>query len=323
MANRPTYDPNSPLDYAASMRRNRAITDTYEPGSTFKLITAAAVLEENTVDNSMEFDCSEGFIRVGRRTFWDTHKKGVLKFREVIQTSSNVGTIMLAQLLGEESLYKYIKKLGFGEKTGVDLPGETKGVVRSPERWSGSSLASISIGYGVGVTPLQVLRAYSSVANGGLLVKPHLVREIISPEGGTVYRFSPGGLERVMSKNTADTLKEILVSVTNERGTAYGASVEGNLVAGKTGTARLIDPDTGKYSTERYASSFVGFVPADNPKIAMIVVVYEPKEEYYGGVVAAPIFRRIADKTLSYLNVPREDTFRENILIVRSKRDIG
>jgi cell division protein FtsI (penicillin-binding protein 3) len=323
MANRPTFDPNSPSAYVPSVRRNRAITDTYEPGSTFKLVAASAALEEKAVDNSMEFDCSNGYIRVGKKAIWDTHRNGVLKFKEVIQTSSNVGTIMIAQLLGEEKLYKYIKRFGFGERTGIDLPGESGGLVRPFVKWSNYSLASMSIGYGVGVTPLQVLRAYSAVANGGLLVKPHVVREIISPEGDTVYRFNSGYLERAISKNTADTLKDILVSVTNEGGTAFGASVDGNLVAGKTGTVRLIDPETGKYSTERYASSFVGFVPADRPKMAIIVVVHEPQGEIYGGRVAAPVFKRVADKTLTYLNVPREDTFKENILVVQGKKDIS
>jgi cell division protein FtsI (penicillin-binding protein 3) len=323
MANRPTYDPNAPAAARVETRRNRTITDTYEPGSTFKLITAAAALEEGLVDVSTEFDCSKGFIRVGRKTIWDTHNSGVITFKEVIQTSSNVGTIMVGQMLEAGKFHDYIRRFGFGEKTGIDLPGESRGAVMPPGEWSESAMASMSVGYSVGVTPLQVLRAYSVVANGGLMVRPHVVREVISPVGDSIYRFNPDGLERVISRGTADTLRGILVSVTNEGGTASGAAVDGNLVAGKTGTARLIDSATGEYSTEKYSSSFVGFVPADRPKVAVIVVVFEPKEEFFGGIVAAPVFREIAEKTLAYLNVPREDVFEENILVVRRGAGAG
>ncbi len=176
----------------------------------------------------------------------------------------------------------------------------------------------MSIGYEVAVTPIQLLTAYSAIANGGYVVKPHLVSEIISPEGVVLYRHRPEWRGRVISESTAETLREILVSVTHEGGTALNASVDGNRVAGKTGTTRLIDPETGKYSTKKYVSSFVGFVPADRPRIAIVVVVREPEGQIYGGLVAAPFFREIADKSLAYLNIPREDTFKDNMLLVRT-----
>ncbi len=319
MANRPTYDLNTPGDYNTSARRNRALTDTYEPGSTFKIVSAAAALEEGVVRPETEFDCSEGKIEVAGMVIRDVHSEHeVLTFREIIQRSSNVGAVLVGQELGEELFYEYATRFGFGRNTGVDLPGEAEGTLAPPGKWSGTSLAAMSIGYEVSVTPIQLLRAYSAIANGGYLVKPHVVSEIISPEGSVLYREDFEERKRIISERTAQILREILVSVTHEGGTALNASVEGNRVAGKTGTTRLIDPETGRYSTRKYVGSFVGFVPADRPRIAIIVVVREPKGQFYGGLVAAPAFKEIADKSLAYLNIPREDTFKDNMLLVRT-----
>ncbi|KKM19448.1 hypothetical protein LCGC14_1655550 [marine sediment metagenome] len=317
MASRPTYDLNSPGSYKASSRRNRAITDPYEPGSTFKVVTAAAALEEEVVTPATEFDVSAGYIDVGPMRIYDTHRQDRIMFTDVIKTSSNVGAIQIGNLLDDSTFHGYIKKFGFGSRTGIDLPGEAPGKVRNPERWSDTSHAAVSIGYEVAVTPLQILRAYAAVANGGWLVTPHVVKEVISSDGAVLRQFNPGLGEQVISTHTANTLKDILISVTQDGGTAREASIEGNLVAGKTGTTRLIDPETGAYSKERYASSFVGFVPADNPRFALVVVVFEPKEQYYGGKVAAPVFREIASQSLAYMNVPRDDIFKKNILLVK------
>ncbi|MBI5203811.1 MAG: penicillin-binding protein 2, partial [Nitrospirae bacterium] len=300
-------------------KRNRAITDCYEPGSTFKIIVGAAVIEEKEVKLDTRFDCSKGAISVGNAVIHDAHKHGVLTFKEVIQKSSNVGSAMLGMQLGKERLYKYAKLFGFGEKTGIDLPGEVSGWIRPPEKWSGMSLGTIAIGQEVAVTPLQILRAYSAIANGGILIKPHVVSEIRSPDGTLIYSFTPAGNKAAISRQTADIFKDILKTVTEEGGTGRSASVEGNQVAGKTGTAQIIDPKTRRYSREKYVSSFVGFVPADNPMIAMIVVVYEPRGQIYGGVVAAPVFKEIAKQSLSYLNVPREDTNEKNVLVVERR----
>lgn len=318
MANRPTFNLNRPSEATAHQRRNRAITDCYEPGSTFKIVVGSAALEESTVNPGSRFDCSAGSIEIGGRKIKDAHKHGVLTFSEVIQKSSNVGTIKVGLGLGREKIHEYIKKFGFGSKTGIDLVGEVSGMIRPPEKWSGMSLGSIAIGQEVGVTPLQVLRAYSVVANGGFLVKPHVVSEIISPSGNLVYKAAPE-YKKILSEKTVETFKDILKTVTEEGGTAKDAAVDGNLVAGKTGTAQLIDPRTKKYSKDRFVSSFVGFVPADKPRIAMIVVIYEPRGAIYGGVVAGPVFKKIAHESLSYLSVPRDDFKEKGLLLVSTK----
>jgi cell division protein FtsI (penicillin-binding protein 3) len=205
---------------------------------------------------------------------------------------------------------------GIGQKTGIDLPGEVSGWISKPGQWSGTSLGAIPIGQEVAVTPLQMLRAYSAIANGGFLVRPYVVSEIISPDNRTLASFRDTEPQRILTAKTAETFKDILKSVTEEGGTAKSASVDGNQVAGKTGTAQMIDPVTKRYSRDKYVSSFVGFVPADNPRLAMIVVVYEPRGQIYGGVVAAPVFREISRQALSYLNVPREDNPGQHALLV-------
>lgn len=315
MANRPTFDINDFSDAAPNQRRNRAITDCYEPGSTFKIIAGVAALEEGIVNTDTKFDCSAGYIEVGGKRIKDAHRHGVLSFKEVIQKSSNVGTIKIGLSLGRERLYEYIKRFGFGEKTGIDLAGEVSGWVYSPSKWSGTSIGAISIGQEVAVTPLQVLRAYAAIANGGFLVRPYVVSEVKSPEGNTVYKINPEA-KRILSEKTVNVFREILKTVTEEGGTALEAAVDGNQVAGKTGTAQLIDPKTKRYSKEKYVSSFVGFVPADKPKIAIIVVIHEPKGQIYGGVVAGPVFRKIASESLSYLSVPRDDSGEKGLLMV-------
>jgi cell division protein FtsI (penicillin-binding protein 3) len=319
MANRPTFDINNPSNTAPDQRRNRSITDCYEPGSTFKIIAGTAALEEGIVNPNTKFDCSAGYIEVGGKRIKDAHRHGVLLFKEVIQKSSNVGTIKIGLNLGRERLYAYIKRFGFGEKTGIDLAGEASGWVRHPSKWSGTSIGAISIGQEVAVTPLQILRAYAVIANGGFLVRPYVVSEIRSPEGNTIYKTNQEA-KRIISEKTANIFKEILKTVTEEGGTALEAAVDGNQVAGKTGTAQLIDPKTKRYSKDKYVSSFVGFVPADKPRIAMIVVIHEPKGQIYGGVVAGPVFRKIASESLSYLSVPRDDSGEKGLLMI-SKND--
>jgi cell division protein FtsI/penicillin-binding protein 2 len=315
MANRPSYDPNKPGKASDFEKRNRAITDCYEPGSTFKIIVGIAALEEKIVNPDTLFDVSKGGIEVGGRVIHDIDRHGILSFKEIIQKSSNVGSIMIGMKLGKERIYKYAKRMGIGEKTGLDLPGEVSGWIHPPERWSATSLGAISIGQEVAVTPLQILRAYSVVANGGFLVKPHILSEVISSEGQLLFSLTEREGNRIISRSTAEMFKEILKSVV-EGGTGESASIKWNEVAGKTGTAQMIDPFTKRYSKERYVSSFVGFVPADNPRLALIVVIYEPKGQIFGGVVAAPVFRDIADQALSYLDVPIEDNHYKSLLVV-------
>jgi cell division protein FtsI/penicillin-binding protein 2 len=316
LANRPAYDLNHSRRAGGNEMRDRAITDIYEPGSTFKIVTGTAALQEKVVTPDSTFDVSKGSIEVGGKVIHDAHRHGILTFREVIQKSSNVGTIMVGMKLGKEKIYEYAKRYGFGERTGIDLPGEVSGWIKKPERWSATSIGAIPIGQEVAVTPLQVLRAYSAIANGGYLVDPHVVSEIVTPGGRPIYTFKLDREKRVISEKTAEVFRNILKTVVEDGGTATEAAVDGNEVAGKTGTAQLIDPVTKKYSHQKYVASFVGFVPADQPKIAMIVIVYEPKGAIYGGVVAGPVFKNIADQALSYLNVPRDDSKEKNLLLV-------
>ncbi len=316
LANRPTFDPNRPGAYRAADRRNRAVTDLYEPGSTFKIVMAAAVLEENVATLNTKVDCSEGEIEVGGKKIRDTHKHGVLTLREIIQKSSNVGAVKMALRLGPERFYEYARLFGFGDKTGVDLTGEVSGVVKPPLQWSGTTIGAMAIGYEVLVTPLQVLRAYSVIANGGYLVRPHVLSKVLGPEGNVLREYGRPEAERIISGETVRRLREALETVTEEGGTAPSASVYGNTVAGKTGTSRMIDPRTGRYSRRDFVSSFVGFVPADNPLFSIIVVVWKPRGRYYGGEVAAPVFRAISEKALAYKSIPFEDRVDNNILVM-------
>lgn len=315
LANKPAYNLNNAGSANKNSVRNRLITDIYEPGSTFKVIVGTAALEEKLYSPDTLFDCSKGGIEVGGKVIRDAHKHEVLTFKEVIQKSSNVGSVMMGLKLGKERVYRYAKLYGFGEDTGIDMPGEVSGWIRKPDKWSATSIGAISIGQEVAVTPLQVLRAYSVIANGGYLVQPHLVSEIKTPEGQTIYSFQ-GETKKILSEKTVMIFKDILKTVVEEGGTATAAAIEGNQVAGKTGTAQLTDPRTGRYSKDRHISSFVGFVPADNPKIAMIVVIYEPKGQIYGGIVAGPVFKDIANQALSYMNVPIDENYKNKLLLV-------
>lgn len=320
LSNRPTFDPNSPGKYGPAARRNRAITDFYEPGSTFKIVTATGVLEENLTRPDEKIDCLGGSIEVGGKRIKDAHPHGVLTFMEVIQKSSNVGTIKLAMRLGKQRLYNYIRNYGFGEKSGIDLPGEVSGRLRKPERWSGVSIGCIPIGQEVAVTPLQMLTAYSIVANGGYKISPSVVKEIVMGDGKAYsVKKRYDGSEQVISKKTIDILKKAFTMVTEEGGTATFARVEGNLVAGKTGTAQIYDRAHGGYSHTDFISSFVGFVPADKPVFSIIVVVWKPRGAIYGGVVAGPVFKNIATKALTYLNVPKEEKLKSTTLVVENE----
>jgi cell division protein FtsI (penicillin-binding protein 3) len=305
MANRPGFNPNSPGSFNPSAYKNRAVTDLYEPGSTFKVVTAAAALEEGVVKPSDIIDCGNGEIEVAGRIIHNAHKEGGrLSFAEVIQKSSNVGTVKVALKLGSSRLYKYARAFGFGARTGVDLPGESGGRLRELRDWSGMSLASVAIGQETSVTALQMLTAVNTIANGGYYVEPYVVSEIRSDSGTVVRRAQPQNKRRVISQATARKLSGILTSVVEDGGTAVEARIRGWQVAGKTGTAQKFDRAIGRYSKQKYTGSFVGFVPAEDPKISAIVVVNEPHGAYYGGVVAAPAFKNIVEKTLTYMKVP-------------------
>jgi cell division protein FtsI (penicillin-binding protein 3) len=301
LANSPTYNPNAFNDSKEADRRNRGVQDLYEPGSTFKVVTASAAIEEQAFRIDEPIDVSAGSIHIGSREVKDVHASGVLSFTDVIVKSSNVGAIKIGLRLGSERLGRYIRRFGFGTRLCPDIEGETAGMVADPGRWSDSTLASVSMGYEVGVTPLQMAAAVSSVANGGLLVQPRLVRAL--RQDWSRVEVAPLELRRAIAPQTSSELLAIMEQVV-ERGTGTAAAVPGYTVAGKTGTAAKIVG--GRYSKTDYHASFVGFVPSRQPAFTVIVVIDSPhRGEIYGGVVAAPVFKRVAEAALRYLGVPQ------------------
>lgn len=303
LASFPTFDPNRYQASPPTSRRNRATVDVYEPGSTFKVIMAAAALEEGRVTHQERFYGEQGTIQVGRVTIRDHEPYGWLTFGEVLAYSSNVGAIKVGMKLGKSLSYSYISSFGFGSPTGIDLPGESRGLIRRPKSWSLVSLGALSIGQEIAVTPIQLATAMAVVANGGVLVRPFLMKEVIAPDGRVLKVTKPLRIRRVLSEATARALTDLLKMVVTE-GTGTLAALEGYEVAGKTGTAQKLDPATGRYSRRKLIASFVGFVPASAPKLLILVMIDEPKGEAWGGTVAAPAFREIASGALKYLKIP-------------------
>lgn len=326
MAVRPRFNPNTVRTHQPSEWRNRAITDAYEPGSTFKIVTAAAALEEKVVDPNEMIDCEEGSYRIFGTVMNDHDPVGVVPFHQVIAKSSNIGTAKVAQRLGEKRMSDYIRAFGFGERLGIDLLGEMPGLVRDPKQWSKRSLASISIGQEIGVTPLQVITAVSAIANGGWLMTPHLIRQVkeidlqrVGGEGRVIRESSPQVRRRAVSEGTAREMVRILEGVVSKSGTGLLAAIPGYSVAGKTGTAQKIDPATGRYSRHAFVSSFVGFAPAEDPAVAILVMIDEPEGEGWGGTVAAPVFSTIGREVLHYLKVPPQPSLNEQVLTASLK----
>jgi cell division protein FtsI (penicillin-binding protein 3) len=299
MANAPTFNPNAYARAPEQHRRNRAIQDLYEPGSTFKMVTGAAALEEQVMTPEDLVDVSAGRIRFGSRQIEDMHRYGVLSFTDVIVKSSNVGAIKVGLRLGPERLGRYVSRFGFGQTILPDFRGENPGIVWNPEKLDPSALASVSMGYQVGVTPVQMAAAASSVANGGTLYEPRVVRAII--KDGQRAEVGRKAVRRTISEHTAAQLTAIMEAVV-ERGTAKAARMEGYTIAGKTGTAhKLVD---GRYSTTEYNVSFVGFVPSRKPALTIIVLIDSPHGNgSTGGAVAAPIFKRIAEASIRHLGI--------------------
>ena len=306
MAVSPRFDPNAVAALTADRWRNRALTDTYEPGSTMKVVVAAAALEERVMmPGSMLFG-ENGRMTIANTTIHDHEKLGWMTFAQMIQKSSNIGAAKTGMLVGDQRLYRYLQAFGFGQRTDIDLPGEVSGLLKSPREWGRRSLASISMGQEVGVTPLQMITAVSAIANDGVLMKPYVVAEVRDQKGQRAKEILPQVKRRAVSPATARTLTTIMEGVVTS-GTGTKAAIPGFRVAGKTGTAQKVDPRTGTYSSALSIGSFVGFVPADAPRLAIIVVVDEPQGEAWGGVVAAPVFRRVGEQVLTYLGVPRDD----------------
>jgi cell division protein FtsI (penicillin-binding protein 3) len=307
LANVPTFNPNDRGDWGNPKHkdrvRNHAISDPYEPGSTFKAILAASALEDHIVTPTERFFCENGAYHVGKWTIHDSHPHGWLSFAEVVQFSSNIGASKVGDRLGRERYYAWLRRFGFGQRSGVELPDESPGILRDGKTWARIDLLTHSFGQGVSVTPVQMVAAYAAIANGGMLMRPYLVRRITAANGEVSFEREPEALRRVISQHTAQVTTELLRRVVEEKGgTGSQARLDDFMVAGKTGTAQKVDARTHGYSAKRIGS-FVGFVPADHPRAVILVLIDEPGTSSYGGVVAAPVFRNIAAATMALMHV--------------------
>jgi|SRR5580704_8798888 cell division protein FtsI (penicillin-binding protein 3) len=321
LANWPGFNPNAATNVAAESRMNRSVSAVYEPGSTFKLITLAAAFDQNVVRSDQIFDCEHGAIIVSGHRIRDHKPFGLLTVADILAQSSDVGAIKIAGLVGAPRFYDYIRAFGFGAPTGVDLPGESRGLLRKVEIWSGISVASISMGQEVGVTPMQLATAVSAIANGGTWYRPHVIAEL---RRGSQLLAATGPLapvepRRVIRPETAATLRRLMEGVVLN-GTGTRARLDGWTSAGKTGSAQKIDPNTGRYSPTQLIASFTGFAPINNPVVTILVSLDSPVGPHEGGMVAAPVFKRIAEQVLPYLEVPRDVPLNPRLIQAAYKR---
>jgi cell division protein FtsI (penicillin-binding protein 3) len=307
MASYPFFDPNTVNKHSEKGRRNLPVWYSFEPGSTIKIFLAAAALEEKKVKSTSKFDCENGRRKIGPSIINDVHPYGILSVTQIVELSSNICATKIAEILGKDKYYDYLKRFRFGTKTEIDLPGESSGRLANSKDWGPVELATLSFGQGISVTAIQLASALSVMANGGYLMKPYAVREIISPDGKVIRKREPEIMSRVVSYDTAEEIKKILEGAV-ENGTGKQASIAGYRVAGKTGTAQVPNPETGGYYSNRHIASFIGFAPADDPKIALVVVIENPRKAFYGGVVTAPVFKEITEKVLFYLGVSPDET---------------
>jgi len=309
MATAPSFNPNAPAGAPPEARKNRSITDCFEPGSTFKVFTLASALEMGAVTPTDRFFCENGAYRYAGKVIHDTHPHGWLSAQDVVKYSSNIGITKINDRMDGGRFHDMIRAFGFGARTGIELRGEVPGL--APTRSGFESRirrATVSFGQGISVTPLQLAGAMAAVVNGGRVMKPYVVREIRDREGRTVFRGEPRELRRVLSPKTSAQMREILGKVVQEDGTGTQARIKGFLVGGKTGTAQKVETGTGRYSATKRTASFIGFLPLQDPKLLILVVIDEPRGAVYGGVVAAPAFNRIAVKTAYYLGIPPTET---------------
>lgn len=311
LANQPTFDPNFYSKAAPGHSKNRALNDCFDPGSTFKPFLIAAALEEKTVREKDHVFCENGNYRVADRVIHEAQRKrhGSLSIREVVKYSSNIGCVKVSERLGKDKFYQYIRDFGFGVKTGIDLPGESSGLLRPASEWTRVDMSTIAFGQGISVTAIQLLTALSAIANHGVLMKPYIVRALADKQGRIIEQYSPTVVRNVISPETAKTMTSILTSVVqDEDGTGKNARIAHLNVAGKTGTSQKFDFSRGVYSSERVRTSFMGFFPAENPQIAILVTLDEPQRDKWGGVAAAPVFKRIGEQMLtcfkSYIKDP-------------------
>jgi len=314
MASQPDYNPNAFSRYRPSQWRNRSLCDTFEPGSTFKLFLVAGALNEQVVRANQTIYCEHGSYKVGGKVIHDHHPYDRLTVAEILKYSSNIGCAKIAKALERERFHRYITEFGFGARTGIDLPGEVTGLVRKPAQWFEVDLAAIAFGQGISVTPVQLAAATAAIANGGKLMAPYVVERVVDSYGETQERREPREVRRVISEETARKVRELMMMTTEEGGTGTLANVPGFRVGGKTGTAQKVDPVTGGYSVDKRVSSFIGFVPAEAPRLVILVVMDEPDGQVYGGLVAAPVFSQVAAQALQYLHVAPTQPVKETPL---------
>lgn len=316
LAQAPVFNPNNLQNGDRAHWRNRNVADRFEAGSVMKIFSVAAALETGMVSPSTQYYCENGAYTIGRKVVRDTKKLGTLTLQEIVKVSSNIGVIKMSEEIGKENLYAGLKNFGFGEKAGIELPGESTGYLSQPSAWSRMDVAAISFGHGMSVTPLQIATATCSIANGGMLMKPYLVKAIVDDDGEVVKEFKPVVRQRAISTQTAAMMNMILQTVTEKGGTGVAASIKGYNVAGKTGTAHK--PENGSYGS-RYISSFVGFAPAENPAVVILVMVDEPATAYFAATVAAPAFNKIMQKTLYYMHVAPKYGFDGDMQVARQQ----
>jgi cell division protein FtsI/penicillin-binding protein 2 len=301
LATLPSYDPNNPGAAPADARRNRVVSDVMEPGSTFKIVVVSGALNEGAVRLTDTFDCERGHFAFAGRVLHDHEAYGVLTAESIITKSSNIGAAKIGIRLGQDRLYDYAWDFGFGQRTGIPLPGEARGILYPVKDWTRVSIAQIPMGHGIAVTRLQMTMALSALANDGWLMRPMLVSRLEDRNGNVVQRYAPQRVRQVISEAADKQVVEALKTVVSPEGTAPGAAMKDYTVAGKTGTAQKVE--NGTYAEHKFVSSFIGFFPADDPELCISVVMDEPKEGYYGGQVCGPVFREIAERCASYLNI--------------------
>jgi cell division protein FtsI (penicillin-binding protein 3) len=320
VANFPTFDPNDAGKFLVEMRQNLAVAAAYEPGSTFKTITMTGAIENGVANPNEMVDCQEGSIVVAGRLIHDHKPFGILSIRDVLAQSSDVGTIKVALRLGAPKFYDVMRDFGIGEPTGIELPGENRGKLRPLENWTASSIGSVAIGQEISVTPVQIISAISAIANGGTLYRSHIVQDI---HGDTELPLPKRPESRqVTDAKTAATLREMMENVVLE-GTGKPARLDGYTAAGKSGTAQKIDPKTGRYSPTQYVASFVGFAPVNEPAVTILVVLDSPVGQHMGGNLGGPVFKRIAEQVLAYLDVARDVPVNSDLEFARNQRPQG
>jgi cell division protein FtsI (penicillin-binding protein 3) len=322
MAHYPFFNPNNYSRATPQLWRNRIVADSFEPGSTMKIFTAAAALDRGGYAPQSIFFCENGAYRIGRHTIHDTKPHGWLTLQDVVMCSSNIGAVKIGQGLGQQVLHQTLADFNFGHPLGIDFPGETAGRLSRHERWTRVDAGAIAFGQGVSVSALQLAAATAAIANDGILMQPYLVKEIRDPAGRLVQGAVPRPLRRVVSSRCAGQLRSILGTVVHEGGTGTHAALSGYTAGGKTGTAQKVEP-SGGYAKNRYIGSFVGFAPLENPRLVVLVSLDEPRRAHYGGVVAAPAFREIAQKSLDYLNVPPAASPAGDVILARQSEVTG